>query len=148
MPICPPVYCLIVAAEADFASARINIMTVLAILRGARLTHNFARKGGFKKGGEDYFYLFAVAASGEWLHWTGFGRIGLTLLFIPSMEQTPEGAARSGERGRPAAYVPWKVGVAGPEANPARSVGEVPGRLWGARMEQIGLSVVGVGKGP
>ena len=33
-PICPPIYCLIVAAEADFASARINLMTVLAILVG------------------------------------------------------------------------------------------------------------------
>ena len=28
-PICPPISCLIVAAEADFASARINLMTVL-----------------------------------------------------------------------------------------------------------------------
>ena len=32
------------------------------------------------------------------------------------MEQTPERAARSGERGRAAAFVPCGVGVAGPEA--------------------------------
>ena len=201
-PILPPVYCLIVASAMGFDSARVDVMTVLAILWGARLTHNFARKGGFKPGGEDYrwahvrkragpvgfqvlnitfiapgqmlliwlftspvhqawqfgdasfnwldglatalfvllfvvqatadqqmwnfqqdkkrriaagqevaqpfitsglfrycrhpnylceigmwvtFYLFGVAASGEWLHWTGLGCIGLVLLFIPSM---------------------------------------------------------------
>ena len=49
------------------------------------------------------------------------------------MEQTPKGAARSAERVRPEVDVPWKVGVAGPEANPARSDSEAPGRLWGAR---------------
>ena len=31
------------------------------------------------------FYLFAVAASGQWLHWTGIGFIVLIGLFIPSM---------------------------------------------------------------
>ena len=34
------------------------------------------------------FYLFAVAASGQWLHWTGLGFILLTALFIPSMRLT------------------------------------------------------------
>ena len=34
------------------------------------------------------FYLFGVAASGEWVHWTGLGFIGLTLLFIPSLRMT------------------------------------------------------------
>ena len=203
--ICPPVYCLIVAFALDFNSPRVNLMTVLAVLWGIRLTYNFARKGGYRPGGEDYrwahvrkqygplgfqvlnitfvhpgqmlliwlftspihrawqfpdaplgwldylaaalfltllvgesvadrqmwdfqqdkkqriadgedveqpfmtsglyrysrhpnyfceiaiwwvFYLFAVAASGEWLHWTGLGFIGLTLLFIPSLRLT------------------------------------------------------------
>ena len=36
------------------------------------------------------FYLFAVAASGEWLHWAGLGCIGLTLLIIPSLRMTEE----------------------------------------------------------
>ena len=36
------------------------------------------------------FYLFAVAASGEWLHWTGLGCIGLALLIIPSLRMTEE----------------------------------------------------------
>ena len=34
------------------------------------------------------FYLFAVAASGEWLHWTALGFIGLTLQFIPAMRMS------------------------------------------------------------
>ena len=52
------------------------------------------------------------------------------------MEQTPKGAARSDERGRPEVVVPCQVGVAGPEADPAHSVSEAPDRLWGADMEQ------------
>ena len=53
-PICPGIYCLLVAADADFSSLRINIMTVLVLAWGARLTFNYARKGGFQAGGEDY----------------------------------------------------------------------------------------------
>lgn len=52
--LCPPVYCLMVAADADFVSPRLNLMAVLVTLWGFRLTHNYARKGGFAKGGEDY----------------------------------------------------------------------------------------------
>ena len=52
--ICPPAYCLLVAAGLDFASARVNLMTVLVCLWGVRLTFNFARKGGYQPGGEDY----------------------------------------------------------------------------------------------
>ena len=52
--VCPPVYCLIVAADSDFDSPRINIMTLLVVAWGVRLTFNFARRGGFRAGGEDY----------------------------------------------------------------------------------------------
>lgn len=203
--LCPPVFCLIVAFATDFQWARVNVMTLLVVLWSVRLTHNFARKGGYRKGGEDYrwahvrekmspaafqvlnitfvypvqlvllwlftspvhrawefgdaplggldflaaglffvlligqtvadqqqwnfqqekkrriaageevaqpflttglfrysrhpnyfceiamwcvFYLFSVAASGQWLHWTGLGCIGLILLFIPSLRMT------------------------------------------------------------
>ena len=44
--ICPPVYCLIVAAAMDFDSARVNLMTVLVVVWGIRLTCNFARYTG------------------------------------------------------------------------------------------------------
>lgn len=53
-PICPGVYCLLVALDTDFGSPRINIMTILVLAWGARLTFNFARKGGFLPGNEDY----------------------------------------------------------------------------------------------
>lgn len=52
--ICPPVYCLIVAASADFESTRLNVMTALVVLWGARLSFNLARKGGFRVGVEDH----------------------------------------------------------------------------------------------
>ena len=52
--ICPVIYCLMVAADSDFGSIRLNIMTLLVAAWGARLTFNFARKGGFSMGGEDY----------------------------------------------------------------------------------------------
>ena len=205
--ICPPVYCLIVAASVGFAAPRVMLMTALVVAWGSRLTYNFARKGGYRPGGEDYrwahvrrqyspvgfqvlnitfvhpgqmlliwlftspihrawqfpaaplgwldflaaavfltllagetiadrqmwhfqqdkkrrianaeeirqpfmtrglyrysrhpnyfceiamwwvFYLFAVGASGEWMHWTVLGCIGLTLLFVPSLRLTEE----------------------------------------------------------
>ena len=50
----PPVYCLMVAVAGDFDVVRVNLMTALVILWGARLTYNFARRGGFRKGGADY----------------------------------------------------------------------------------------------
>jgi steroid 5-alpha reductase family enzyme len=50
----PPVYIGLIAAGADFGDARLNLMTVVTALWGARLTYNYARKGGYQKGGEDY----------------------------------------------------------------------------------------------
>lgn len=52
--IVPPVYVAAVASAAGFADARLNLMTALAALWGARLTYNFARKGGYRPGEEDY----------------------------------------------------------------------------------------------
>jgi steroid 5-alpha reductase family enzyme len=50
----PPLYVAYFAYEADFADPRLLIMTALATLWGIRLTFNFARKGGYARGGEDY----------------------------------------------------------------------------------------------
>jgi len=52
--ITPPLYVGFFAWSAGAFDARLAIMTVLAGLWGARLTFNFARKGGYAKGGEDY----------------------------------------------------------------------------------------------
>ena len=74
--LCPPVYCFIVAADADFSSPRLNLMAVLVTLWGLRLTYNYARKGGFSRGGEDYRW----AAIHEQIGPVGFQ--ALNLVFI------------------------------------------------------------------
>jgi steroid 5-alpha reductase family enzyme len=51
--IAPPLYLWIFAGGAGFGDARVNLMAVLATVWGARLTFNFARKGGYS-GVEDY----------------------------------------------------------------------------------------------
>jgi steroid 5-alpha reductase family enzyme len=52
--VAPPVYALWVAGAAGFTDVRLTLMAVLVTAWGARLTFNFARKGGYWKGGEDY----------------------------------------------------------------------------------------------
>jgi steroid 5-alpha reductase family enzyme len=52
--IIPVVYLAIFAGAAGFADARLDLMFGLSVLWGARLTFNFARKGGYARGGEDY----------------------------------------------------------------------------------------------
>jgi steroid 5-alpha reductase family enzyme len=42
------------AGWSGFADARLDVMFVLVTLWGLRLTFNFARKGGYARGGEDY----------------------------------------------------------------------------------------------
>ena len=61
----PPIFCLLVAADAGYESARLNLMTVLITLWSARLTHNYWRKGGFKLGGEDYRWIYMRKKMGE-----------------------------------------------------------------------------------
>lgn len=51
--IVPVVYVWIFAGAASFGDARLNLMAGLVTLWGARLTYNFARKGGYT-GVEDY----------------------------------------------------------------------------------------------
>lgn len=52
--IVPIVYVAVFAAAAGFDDSRLNTMLALVALWGVRLTANFARKGGYAKGGEDY----------------------------------------------------------------------------------------------
>lgn len=52
--VCPFIYCLMVAWDAGFQNPRVILMTVLIGLWSFRLTYNFARKGGYAPGGEDY----------------------------------------------------------------------------------------------
>jgi steroid 5-alpha reductase family enzyme len=50
----PIVYLAVFAAAAGFTDARLDVMFGLVLAWGARLTFNFARKGGYARGGEDY----------------------------------------------------------------------------------------------
>ncbi len=52
--VAPVAYAWVFAAGASFANPRLNVMAALITLWGARLTFNFARKGGYRPGGEDY----------------------------------------------------------------------------------------------
>lgn len=53
----PPVYLWIFASSGGFADPRLSLMAVLGTLWGVRLTLNFARKGGYRPGGEDYRWV-------------------------------------------------------------------------------------------
>ena len=52
--ITPVLFAVHFAAYVEFSDARLNLMAALTVLWGVRLTYNFARKGGYKPGGEDY----------------------------------------------------------------------------------------------
>ena len=52
--IVPPLYVAWFAAQAGFHDARLDLMAALSTVWGARLTYNFARKGGYRPGSEDY----------------------------------------------------------------------------------------------
>jgi len=52
--IIPAVYLWVFSYGASFNDPRVNLMAVLVTLWAIRLTFNFARKGGYAPGGEDY----------------------------------------------------------------------------------------------
>jgi steroid 5-alpha reductase family enzyme len=64
--IVPVVYVAIFAGAAGFADARLNTMLVLVALWGLRLTFNFARKGGYTRGGEDYRWAVLRGRMSAW----------------------------------------------------------------------------------
>jgi len=63
--IVPVVYVWIFAVAAGLADARLIVMAVLVTLWGARLTFNFARKGGYT-GVEDYRWAVLRARMAPW----------------------------------------------------------------------------------
>lgn len=52
--IAPALYAIGFAAGEHFRDLRLDVIAVLTTLWGARLTYNFARKGGYQPGHEDY----------------------------------------------------------------------------------------------
>lgn len=63
--IVPVVYMWIFAASAGLGDVRLNVMAVLVTLWGARLTFNFARKGGYS-GVEDYRWAVLRERMAPW----------------------------------------------------------------------------------
>lgn len=63
--IVPVVYIWIFAGGAGFTNARLDVMAVVVTLWGARLTYNFARKGGYN-GVEDYRWAVLRARMPRW----------------------------------------------------------------------------------
>jgi len=55
--IVPIAYLAVFAADAGFTDVRLDVMFGLVLAWGIRLTFNFARKGGYAPGGEDYRWV-------------------------------------------------------------------------------------------
>ena len=72
----PVVYVVYFAWRAGFDDQRLNVMSVLVALWGARLTYNFWRKGGYKPGGEDYRWVEVKKNTGE----LGFQALNATFI--------------------------------------------------------------------
>ncbi|HEY2793654.1 MAG TPA: DUF1295 domain-containing protein, partial [Micromonosporaceae bacterium] len=62
----PIVYVGIFAGGAGFADVRLDVVFVLVALWGLRLTFNFARKGGYAAGGEDYRWAVLRGRMSPW----------------------------------------------------------------------------------
>jgi steroid 5-alpha reductase family enzyme len=74
----PVVYMAIFAGAAGFADVRLDVMLVLVALWGLRLTFNFARKGGYARGGEDYRWAVLRAKMAPW-QFQGFNLFFITI---------------------------------------------------------------------
>lgn len=66
--ILPVLYVFHFAAHGSFTDVRLALMTALVVLWGSRLTYNYARKGGYRRGSEDYRWSFIQQRLGP----TGF----------------------------------------------------------------------------
>ncbi|WP_033289631.1 DUF1295 domain-containing protein [Amycolatopsis jejuensis] len=62
----PVVYTGIFAGYAGFTDPRLDLLFVLVFLWGARLTFNYARKGGYARGGEDYRWAILRGRMAPW----------------------------------------------------------------------------------
>ena len=94
--LCPPVYCVMVAAALGFGSRRVNLMTLLIVLWAARLTFNAVRKGAFRPGHEDYRWIAVREKLGpvrfQLLNVTfvSFGQMLLIWLFTSPVHQAAQ----------------------------------------------------------
>jgi steroid 5-alpha reductase family enzyme len=101
--IVPVVYVAVFAVAAGLRDTRLDVMTMLVLLWGVRLTANFARRGGYR-GVEDYRWAVLrsrMSARASWwfdtLFIAGFQNALLVLIALPAFTAltagTPFGAA-------------------------------------------------------
>jgi len=88
--IIPVVYVWVFAAAAGLADARLDVMALLVTIWGARLTYNFARKGGYN-GEEDYRWAILRGRMKRWqfeifnlLFIVGYQNAVLLLIALPA----------------------------------------------------------------
>ncbi len=86
----PIAYLAVFAGAAGFADARLDVMLGLVVLWGARLTANFARKGGYARGGEDYRWVVLRGRMPRWqfqafnvVFISGYQNLLLLLICLP-----------------------------------------------------------------
>ncbi|GAB2818025.1 DUF1295 domain-containing protein [Alpinimonas psychrophila] len=101
--IVPAVYVWVFAAGANLANPILNVMAVLVTLWAIRLTFNFARKGGYARGGEDYRWkvLRARMSSGQFQIFNLFfivvyQNIILLLIALPAYTVLASGSTQFG----------------------------------------------------
>ncbi len=89
----PAAYCLIVAADVGFGSARITVMAALACLWGVRLSFNLTRRDGYRPGNQDYRWTYirqqyhAVAFEVFSVMLVSAGQLALIWLFTSPIHQ-------------------------------------------------------------
>ncbi|MBK6513381.1 MAG: DUF1295 domain-containing protein [Polyangiaceae bacterium] len=97
--IVPVLYVAWFAWQSRFADPRLTLMAALALAWGARLTFNFARKGGYAKGGEDYRWQVLRRKMSPW-QWqlfafffiAGVQNVILLLITLPAWVAAASGA--------------------------------------------------------
>ena len=100
--IVPVAYVWVYAGFAGLQDARLDLMAILVTLWGIRLTFNFARKGGYAPGGEDYRWAVLRGRMPGWQFWLFnlffiviYQNVLLFLITLPAwtayLHQTPLG---------------------------------------------------------
>jgi steroid 5-alpha reductase family enzyme len=101
--IMPIAYVVWFAAQTGFSDPRLAVMAALVAAWGIRLTFNFARKGGFRKGGEDYRWAALRARMPPWayqifnlLFIAGYQNLLVLLFTLPAWAALAPGAGLFG----------------------------------------------------
>jgi steroid 5-alpha reductase family enzyme len=106
------------ASRTGFGDTRLVVMSLLAAVWGVRLTFNFARKGGYGRGGEDYRWGVLRTRMKPWQFQVfnlafiaGYQNLLLLLITLPAYAALAPGAGLFGVHGASAAVTPAPFGA-------------------------------------